>query len=71
MDWPNHAFQLVESVGQLRQNGGLTDVILSAEGKLFRAHKVILAASSKYFHVSYAYPFFAIFLKIYPAPDDL
>ena len=52
MDWPNHAFQLVESVGQLRQNGGLTDVILSAEGKLFRAHKVILAASSKYFHVS-------------------
>ena len=52
MDWPNHAFQLVESVGQLRQNGGLTDVILSAEGELFRAHKVILAASSKYFNVS-------------------
>ena len=55
MDWPNHAFQLVEEIALLRQKGDFFDVILSAEGKHLRAHKVILAAASTYFHVSNPY----------------
>ena len=55
MDWPNHASQLVGDIGRLRQRGELFDVVLSAEGKHARAHRVVLAAASEYFHVSKAF----------------
>ena len=56
MDWPNHASQLVGDIGRLRQRGELFDVVLSAEGKHARAHRVVLAAASEYFHVSKIFP---------------
>ena len=56
MEWPNHASQLVGDIGRLRQRGELFDVVLSAEGKHARAHRVVLAAASEYFHVSKIFP---------------
>ena len=51
VEWPDHPRGLVSRLSSLLSSGSLLDITLAAEGRLIRAHKVILAASSKYFEV--------------------
>ncbi|XP_023220812.1 protein tramtrack, alpha isoform-like [Centruroides sculpturatus] len=47
--WNNHEKDLVSSFKQLLTTEGLTDVTLSCEGKIMKAHRLILSASSPFF----------------------
>ena len=51
VQWTDHSSQLVSKLNSLLSNHCMLDVTLAAEGRLIKAHKVILAASSKYFEV--------------------
>lgn len=50
--WNNHGSTLVAVFENLLASESLVDVTLFAEGKLFKAHKVVLSACSPYFQVS-------------------
>lgn len=45
----NHDHFLIKRIGQMRFHSILTDIVLNVEGREFRAHKNVLAASSDYF----------------------
>ena len=49
----SHANSLLSSIHTLREQKGLCDVTLSAEGRQFSAHRVILAAGSLYFNAMF------------------
>ena len=51
VQWTDHSSQLVSKLNTLLSSHTMLDVTLAAEGRLIKAHKVILAASSKYFEV--------------------
>ncbi|KAM9323864.1 zinc finger and BTB domain-containing protein 22 [Gastrophryne carolinensis] len=50
VDFPDVASSLLESLNQQRMEGKLCDVSIHAQGRVFRAHRAVLAASSPYFH---------------------
>ncbi|KAG8448540.1 hypothetical protein GDO86_015581 [Hymenochirus boettgeri] len=50
VDFPDVASSLLESLNQQRMEGKLCDVSIHAQGRIFRAHRAVLAASSPYFH---------------------
>ncbi|KAM4640884.1 zinc finger and BTB domain-containing protein 22 isoform 1-T1 [Discoglossus pictus] len=50
VDFPDVASSLLESLNQQRVEGKLCDVSIHAQGRVFRAHRAVLAASSPYFH---------------------
>ena len=50
LEWPEHSNQILQGVNSLK---AFYDVTLSAEGKQIKAHRIILAAASTYFNVSY------------------
>ena len=45
--------QLLSGLAQLQEQGLLCDAELQVEGRVFRAHKAVLAASSPYFAAMY------------------
>lgn len=47
--WNNHQSTLISVFDSLLENEKLVDCTLAAEGKLLRAHKVVLSACSPYF----------------------
>ena len=47
--WNNHQNNLLRVFSRLFDAEHLTDVLLAAEGRTLRAHKVVLSASSSYF----------------------
>ncbi|EDO64119.1 AGAP005245-PJ [Anopheles gambiae str. PEST] len=47
--WNNHQSTLISVFDTLLENGTLVDCTLAAEGKLLKAHKVVLSACSPYF----------------------
>jgi hypothetical protein len=47
-------FNLSEHMEEARQNGLFTDVTLVAEGKEFKAHKVVLASQSQFFKTRFS-----------------
>ena len=47
-------FNLVKSMEEARQNDLFTDVTLVADGKEFKAHKVVLASQSQFFKTRFA-----------------
>ena len=49
MRWNNHQNNLLRVFSRLFDAEHLTDVLLAAEGRTLRAHKVVLSASSSYF----------------------
>ena len=51
LEWSNHAFEVMDRLSKLLSKNILLDVTLAAEGKSLRAHKIVLAAVSKYFEV--------------------
>ena len=51
LEWSNHAFEVMDRLSKLLTKNILLDVTLAAEGKFLRAHKIVLAAVSKYFEV--------------------
>ena len=50
LEWPEHSSQILRGVNSLK---AFYDVTLSAEGQEIKAHRVILAAASTYFNVSF------------------
>ena len=52
VQWADHQQQLVNRLTSLLTSHTMLDITLAAEGRFIKAHKVILAASSKYFEVS-------------------
>ena len=48
---PDHGPQLTARLSRLLAAQQLLDVSLAAEGRVIRAHRVVLAAASKYFEV--------------------
>ncbi|ROT70673.1 putative longitudinals lacking protein, isoform G-like isoform X24 [Penaeus vannamei] len=52
--WNNHGSTLVAVFENLLASESLVDVTLFAEGKLFKAHKVVLSACSPYFQTLFA-----------------
>ena len=44
---------ILEGLGDLRENESLCDVRLKAEGATFQAHRVVLAAVSPYFRAMF------------------
>src|SRR5277367_3316924 len=48
--WNNHAINFPKVFNTLRSKGELLDVTLAVEGELLKAHKLVLAAASPYFH---------------------
>ena len=55
VQWADHQQQLVNRLTSLLTSHTMLDITLAAEGRFIKAHKVILAASSKYFEVSKKY----------------
>ena len=51
VEWSDHPRDLVTRFSALLSSHSLLDITLAAEGRFIKAHKVILAASSKYFEV--------------------
>lgn len=47
---PNHPATLLEKLSQQREEGKFCDVVLHVQGKLFHAHRSILAVCSPYFN---------------------
>ncbi len=52
LKWGNHHGALVSLLDNLLEREELVDVTLAAEGQFIHAHKLVLAASSKYFEVT-------------------
>ena len=51
VQWSDHPRDLVSRLSSLLTNHKMLDITLAAEGRFLKAHKVVLAASSKYFEV--------------------
>ena len=51
LQWSQHSQEMVEKLSSLLSRESLLDITLAAEGKHIKAHKVVLAAASKYFEV--------------------
>ncbi|XP_077439674.1 zinc finger and BTB domain-containing protein 37 [Vanacampus margaritifer] len=49
LDVPDFSNSVLSHLNQLRAQGRLCDIVVYVEGQSFRAHKVVLAASSPYF----------------------
>ena len=49
-----HSREMFQSLYKMRENRSYTDVTLSVKGELFCAHKIILAASSRYFDAMFS-----------------
>ena len=52
VQWSDHSTELVARLSRLLSTHSMLDITLAAEGRFLKAHKVVLAASSKYFEVS-------------------
>ncbi|XP_006032357.1 zinc finger and BTB domain-containing protein 22 [Alligator sinensis] len=50
VDFPEVASALLENLNQQRVEGKLCDISIHVQGRIFRAHRAVLAASSPYFH---------------------
>ncbi|XP_055486368.1 zinc finger and BTB domain-containing protein 22-like [Leucoraja erinacea] len=50
VDFPNFSSSLLESLNQQRLEGKFCDISIQVQGKVFQAHRAVLAASSPYFH---------------------
>ena len=55
MEWSDHPRDLVTRLSALLASHSMLDITLAAEGRFIKAHKVILAASSKYFEVNISF----------------
>ena len=55
--WNNHLNTISQLLGEFLNNKSLCDVTLSAEGQTISCHRVILAACSTYFQVSFDFTF--------------
>ncbi|KAM8947083.1 zinc finger and BTB domain-containing protein 46 [Pelodytes ibericus] len=53
MEIPSHYRHLLQELNEQRQHGILCDVCIVVEGKIFKAHKNVLLASSRYFKTLY------------------
>uniref|UniRef100_A0A4W5P1W4 Zinc finger and BTB domain containing 37 n=1 Tax=Hucho hucho TaxID=62062 RepID=A0A4W5P1W4_9TELE len=49
LDVPDFSNSVLSQLNQLRMQGRLCDIVVNVQGQSFRAHKVVLAASSPYF----------------------
>ena len=49
LKWNNFQRNIVAALGNLKLDEDFVDVTISCEGKLIKAHKVILSACSDYF----------------------
>lgn len=49
LDVPDFSNSVLSHLNQLRVQGRLCDIVVNVQGQSFRAHKVVLAASSPYF----------------------
>ncbi|XP_023804490.1 zinc finger and BTB domain-containing protein 37 isoform X5 [Cyanistes caeruleus] len=49
LEIPNFSNSVLSHLNQLRMQGRLCDIVVNVQGQAFRAHKVVLAASSPYF----------------------
>ena len=49
--WNNHSSTLISVLDSLLQEEALVDVILAAEGKFIKVHRLVLCACSQYFQV--------------------
>ncbi|XP_067865620.1 zinc finger and BTB domain-containing protein 22-like [Heterodontus francisci] len=50
VDFPNFSNRLLENLNQQRMEGKFCDISIHVQGKVFKAHRAVLAASSPYFH---------------------
>ncbi|XP_077180587.1 zinc finger and BTB domain-containing protein 22 [Paroedura picta] len=50
VDFPEITSALLENLNQQRLEGKLCDISIHVQGRVFRAHRAVLAASSPYFH---------------------
>lgn len=53
MEISSHYRQLLRELNEQRQHGILCDVCVIVDGKIFKAHKNVLLASSRYFKTLY------------------
>lgn len=53
MEIVSHYRQLLRELNEQRQHGILCDVCVIVDGKIFKAHKNVLLASSRYFKTLY------------------
>eukprot|EP00061_Rhincodon_typus_P011310 g36233.t1 len=49
LEVPDFSSSVLAQLNQLRMQGRLCDIVVDVQGKSFRAHKAVLAASSPYF----------------------
>jgi len=56
LKWNDHHSTFFSSAEQLCHNSLLTDVVLSAGGTLFKAHKLVLSVCSKFFQEVFSQP---------------
>lgn len=52
LEWQDHSVNLVKSMSDLLDNRCLLDLVISAEGKQVKAHRLVMAAASDFFKVS-------------------
>ncbi|KAF7235074.1 Zinc finger and BTB domain-containing protein 22 [Varanus komodoensis] len=50
VDFPEVTSALLQNLNQQRVEGKLCDIAIHVQGRVFRAHRAVLAASSPYFH---------------------
>ena len=57
LQWSQHSQEMAEKLSSLLNRQSLLDITLAAEGQYIKAHKVVLAAASKYFEVKFRFIF--------------
>ncbi|KAM4695941.1 zinc finger and BTB domain-containing protein 9 [Rhinophrynus dorsalis] len=50
LDFPHYSSVLLDTLNKQRLDGKFCDLSVQVQGRVFRAHKTVLAASSPYFH---------------------
>ena len=67
LKWSDHCQEVTSRLSGLLARQFLLDITLSAEGKIIKAHAVVLASVSKYFEVrpQYQYQYSAVYTHIY------
>lgn len=48
--FPSSRASVLDSLNRQREEGQLCDLSIQVQGKVFKAHRCVLAASSPYFH---------------------
>ena len=63
--WNNHQSTLISVFDSLFQREMLVDVVLAAEGRSIKVHRLVLCACSQYFEVQHVNKFYSVMVDMF------